>query len=61
MNFFKRIFGKKKKAKKNECWYNDAGEKRARDWSAESPKASGSETYDGAQLDMAITNQIAKR
>ena len=63
MNIFKKLFGRKGKTQKkdNECWYNDVGEKRSRDWSAATPTCSGSETYDGASLDMAITNQIAKR
>ena len=62
MNIFKKLFRKKNKASnQNEAWYNDIGERQNRDWSANTPKCSVSETYDGASFDMAITNQIAKR
>ena len=62
MNFLKKIFSKSKKTKKktkknDECWYNNAHEKKRRLWNT--PNDGG--WYSGALFDMAQANNAARR
>ena len=60
MNFFKKLFSRrgKKTQKNDECWYNNSHEKKKSRWNASWAQEG---TYDAAQHDQAVTNQIAKR
>lgn len=60
MNIFKKLFGRKNKRAKqeDECWYNNSHEKKRPRWNASWAQEG---TYDSAQHDQAVTNQIAKR
>ena len=60
MNFFKKLFGKRKKksAKADECWYNNSNEKKRRRWSE---PIDGEALSGPNQMDHAICNQISKR
>lgn len=62
MNIFQKLFGKSKKNKKNskkqdECWYNNAHEKKRRRWNT--PNDGG--WYNGALFDMSQANNAARR
>ena len=60
MNVFKKLFIRLRPKKKSsdECWYNNSHEKKKSRWNASWAQEG---TYDAAQHDQAVTNQIAKR
>lgn len=60
MKFLKKLFGRKERKIKQEeeCWYNNSHEKKRKRWNASWAQEG---TYDAAQHDQAVTNQIAKR
>ena len=60
MKFLKKLFARKEKKTKqeDECWYNNYHEKKRKRWNASWAQEG---TYDAAQHDQAVTNQIAKR